>query len=469
LYLDFFQMLKEPFHVTPDPAFLYLSESHRKAMEALVEGISRRKGFVAIIGEVGTGKTTIIRAYLNQRDRSKVRPIYVFNANLSFDDLLEVIFLELGAKPVGATPQARLQELYEILRQAYLRDEIVVIFIDEAQNMPLDTLEQLRMVTNLEADGKKLLQVALVGQPELNAKLARPDMRQLKQRVAMRAVIEYLNPKESAEYIQHRVRQVLIRPEEPFSEGAIREIVESAKGAPRMINILCDNALVAAFGKHEKPVSARTAREVAREYVRDPENDADGGTKRERRRPPILVILGSSALLVAFILVAIHALTDVEMFPGGRNRPEPKESPVPTPVTLATPTPSPAPTRTPEATPRPTPEATPSPTPISTPVPTPMATPSPSPTPTPAPVPTPSPSPAPTPSPTAVLTPSPTPRPTPTPTPRPSPTLTPTPRPTPRPTATPTPRPTPAPPPVELRPEDSVLPPLTDDLLKLPL
>ncbi len=231
MYLDFFGLEREPFHITPDPEFLFPSPSHKEAFATVMYGVQQQKGFVVVTGEVGTGKTTVLRAYLQKLKGSDIQPIYLFDPHLEFDELLEAILTELGAPPdAGQTQFARLQWLRHYLIDAYSAGRSVVLIIDEAQNMPVGTLEQLRVLTNLETTKDKLLQVLLVGQPELEEKLALHELRQLNKRVAVRATLRALGTEEATDYVKHRIRQAGGTPETVFTSAALKAIVNSAKG-----------------------------------------------------------------------------------------------------------------------------------------------------------------------------------------------------------------------------------------------
>lgn len=267
MYLKFYQLRVKPFHVTPDPEFLFLSPSHKEALASVLYGVDSRKGFIAVTGEVGTGKTTVVRAFLAQRDQSKLKAIYLFNSNLSFEELLRTILTELNADPVDGTVSEMTARLHRVLISSYEAGVNVAVFIDEAQNMPVATLESLRMLSNLETNKEKLLQIVLAGQPELQDKLDRYELRQLNQRIAVRAHLVPLTAAESREYIEYRLTQVAYLPSRVFSEGALKHIVANAKGSPRTLNILCDNVLIAGYASQEKPVSAAAAKRAMADYV----------------------------------------------------------------------------------------------------------------------------------------------------------------------------------------------------------
>ena len=260
MYLKYYKLDKDPFSVSPDPEFLFLSSSHREAAASVYYGVAQRKGFVIIVGEVGTGKTTILRYFMEGIDRSKEDTIYIFNSNLSFTELLRTILDGSDEDD----PNVLLQQLYKRLIKTYREGRNVALIIDEAQNMPIETLENLRMLSNLETNKNKLIQIVLAGQPELDEKLNAYELRQLKQRIVIRAVITPLTRNESYEYIQHRLTTAAAKNTQIFKQGALRQIVKHAHGIPRDLNILCDNTLLAGFAHHDRPVSAATAREVVR-------------------------------------------------------------------------------------------------------------------------------------------------------------------------------------------------------------
>ena len=262
MYLKFFGLSKEPFHITPDPEFLYLSPSHRQALGSIIYGINQRKGFIAIVGEVGVGKTTILRAYLEKTRPQKGKTIYIFHPNVSFPILLKTILQGLSLTPVGETPSEMLKQLHEALINEYRSGGTVVLLIDEAQHMPIKTLENLRMLSNLESSTDKLIQIVLIGQPELEDRLNRHELRQLRQRIAIWAKIEPLTKQESRAYIDFRIAQVTHEEVKIFSKGAVALLVKVAGGIPRRLNVLCDNALVTSFGYQTKPVTSKIVREI---------------------------------------------------------------------------------------------------------------------------------------------------------------------------------------------------------------
>ena len=262
MYLDFYHLNRKPFRITPDPEFLYFSPSHKEALAAIAYGVEERKGIIAVTGEVGTGKTTLLRSLLGSADPERLKSAYVYNPNVSFPVLLQTIFQELGIPSESGEVSGRVDRFHHYLIDEYKKDNVVALFIDEAQNMPVETLENLRMLSNLESSADKLLQIVLCGQPELERLLGRNELRQLKSRIAVRATISVLSRQESLAYIHYRLSKSSRREPDIFTKAALERIIRKAKGNPRSINILCDNALITGFGSGEKKVSFRTVGEI---------------------------------------------------------------------------------------------------------------------------------------------------------------------------------------------------------------
>jgi general secretion pathway protein A len=266
MYQNFYHLKREPFHITPDPEFLFLSPSHKQALGSIVYGVKNRKGFIVITGEVGVGKTTILRSYLEGVTKEKTKVIYIFNANVTFPNLLRTIYKELGLFSDTENVVEMLDDLYQILMEEYKHGNTVLLIVDEAQNMPMRTLENLRMLSNLETSKDKLLQIVLVGQCEFENILDQYNLRQLKQRIAIRSTILPFTEGESTAYIEHRLAKAANNGSRVFTGRALRRIVKEAKGIPRNLNILCDNALITGFGYKMRPVNAKVVKEVITDF-----------------------------------------------------------------------------------------------------------------------------------------------------------------------------------------------------------
>lgn len=262
MYLKFYSLREAPFGVTPDPAFLYLSASHKEALAALLYGIEKRKGFITITGEVGSGKTTVLRAFLAKINAERVKAVYLFNPELTFPELIRAIFGELGLGEPDPGLASAIGRLHHYLIENYRQGKHVVLIVDEAQRMPVETLERLRVLSNLETAKDKLLQIVLCGQPEFEEVLSTRALRQLRERVAIRANIRLLTRDESLGYVRHRLGRVSYGKTPAISPAALGRIVRYARGNPRTLNIVCDNALIAGYAEQARPVTAGIARQV---------------------------------------------------------------------------------------------------------------------------------------------------------------------------------------------------------------
>lgn len=266
MYLNFYDLQKEPFQITPDPSFLYLSHVHKEALASIIYGVEKRKGFVLITGAVGVGKTTILRAYLEKAEAKNLRIIYVFNSNISYSNLLRYVFSELDIVPQSGEICHMVSQLHQKLLDEYREGRNVLLLIDEAQNMPIDTLENLRMLSNFETATEKLIQIVFSAQPEFEKTLNLDELKQLKQRIAVKATIYPFTTDEGVTYIHHRLKTAGHKEKLIFSDGALKEIVKAARGIPRVINVLCDNSLITAFGYGKKRIGVGIVREITRDF-----------------------------------------------------------------------------------------------------------------------------------------------------------------------------------------------------------
>lgn len=264
MYNEYFGFREKPFNVTPDPRYFYTNPVYQEAYANLLYGIQERKGFIVLAGEVGTGKTTLLRRLMSQLEES-VRFVFFYNTTLSFEELVSFACDELGLTVKGNGRLQKIQALNEFLTEQSRQGGTVVLLIDEAQNLTDDVLENLRLLSNLETATEKLLQIVLVGQTELDAKLAQPQLRQVKQRVALQCRLDRLKDREVGPFINYRLRVAGYEREDLFTPEAIREVGFCSKGIPRLINIICDNALLIAYATTAKSISAEMIREVARD------------------------------------------------------------------------------------------------------------------------------------------------------------------------------------------------------------
>ena len=313
MYAPFFGLTQAPFSIAPDPHMLFMSERHREALAHLLYGVGGRDGassgsgggFVLLTGEIGTGKTTVCRCFLEQIP-AHCNVAYIFNPKLTVVELLQSVCEEFRIAPpkyrLLPTVKDYVDPLNAFLLQAHAAGKNNVLIIDEAQNLSADVLEQLRLLTNLETSERKLLQIVLIGQPELRDKLKRPELEQLAQRVIARYHLMALTEAETAQYIGHRLDVSGLKSPLPFDRKALRRIHQLARGVPRRINLLCDRALLGAFASGEAVVSARMVDKAAAE-VFDPTSRPPASAAR-RRQGWVLMGLGTiagAALVAAFV------------------------------------------------------------------------------------------------------------------------------------------------------------------------
>jgi general secretion pathway protein A len=326
-YGGFYGFESAPFHVTPDPTLLFPTETHRAALGAIEYGIAAGKGFIAVTGEVGVGKTTVLRVCLDGLDSTKYKIIYLFSPALSTAELYATILEDFD---VTLPPTSNATDLLRVLQRTLLAvhesGQQVVLAVDEAQQMPEATLESLRILSNLETDKSKLMQIILVGQPELEAVLAKHSMRQLAQRIAVRARVKSLTFKQSCRYIVHRTRcagRLATRP--LFTTPALLYVAFIAGGIPRTINICCDNALINGYGHAAERINFRIAREAC---------------KAMKFRSPLWRAAAVAAALLALVGLIATGNTLLRYFYAARAEPAPAvlQTPPPAP-TAATATP----------------------------------------------------------------------------------------------------------------------------------
>ena len=266
MYEHFYGLRERPFDLTPDPRYLVATEVHQEALSNIEYAIASRKGVALLVGESGTGKTTVIRAAINKQS-SRTHCVHLHNPALTRKE-----FVQMLAARFGLSPRARksktdlLLELEQLLRQRRDAQEATVLVVDEAQSLPLELLEEIRLLSNIETDDEKLLSLIIAGQPELADRLTDQSLRQLKQRIALRCELRPLNLPESCGYIAGRIAAAGGTPGEIFSREAVVLIHERSRGVPRAINVIADNALVSGFAAEQRLVTTPLVREVCRDF-----------------------------------------------------------------------------------------------------------------------------------------------------------------------------------------------------------
>ena len=266
MYCDFYQLTERPFNVTPDPKFLYLNARYREAIASLNYGITQRKGFITLIGEAGTGKTTLLKRLLEDLD-AKTKSVFIFNTNVTFEEILEYIFAEFDLPVHNGKKLYMLQRLNSFLLEELRGGSNVALLIDEAQDLEFSVLEDLRLLSNLETAKEKILQIVLSGQPELGQKLSNPVLRQLRQRIGINCRLLPLSRDEITEYIQFRLQAAGCPDLKLFSREAEDQIYHFSRGIPRLVNVVCDNALVIGYALGKKRIGADLISEAAADLL----------------------------------------------------------------------------------------------------------------------------------------------------------------------------------------------------------
>lgn len=298
MYKNFFSFRERPFKLVPNPAYLFLSKSHEEVLAHLAYAVIQGDGFVEITGEVGTGKTTLCRAFLENLDNN-TKAAYIFNPNLNSIQLLKTINDEFGIDSDADNTKDLIDRLNSFLIAKKAQGKNVILIIDEAQNLTTEVLEQLRLLSNLETSRDKLLQIILVGQPELGEKLDSHELRQLDQRITLRCQLVPLSHKEVREYIQHRINIASKKAGIQFAGAAYRSIYHYSRGIPRLINIVCDRALLTAFVLDQQIISGKIAMAAIREL------GVKGDIKRHRLQKWKRAILFFSLLCTVIFVVMV--------------------------------------------------------------------------------------------------------------------------------------------------------------------
>ena len=267
MYKQFFGLTKNPFEISPDPFFYHATPRHNEALANLHYGVGRRKGFIVITGEVGTGKTLLVRCLLAELRKNNIAFGYVFNPLLSTTEFFQYIMADLGLQYSGRSKTEMLLDLNRFLIQRHARGLITALVVDEAQALRPELLEEIRLLTNLETSQQKLLQIVLMGQPELESILDSPSLRQLKQRISLRCQLFPFDEAQTHSYVLSRLERAGAKPEPPiFEPEALTKIFEYSRGIPRIINNLCENSMVNAFARQQRNVTADLITEVAADF-----------------------------------------------------------------------------------------------------------------------------------------------------------------------------------------------------------
>ena len=269
MYKSFFGLKDNPFNVNPDPRYLFHTKEIEEALSGLMYGIQSRKGFITLIGEVGTGKTTLINRLVDWLHQRRARTAFLFNSRMNTNQLFDFILAEFGIPCESRSKSQQLMSLNQWLLDRYGAGETTVLIVDEAQNLTYPVLEEIRLLTNLETSTEKLLQIVLSGQQELEEKLKLPQLRQLRQRIMLRCKTSPLTKEQTHDYINERLRIAGASGEVIFSPKSVETIHLYSLGIPRVVNLLCEHSLVNAYVDQERPISAKIVENVAHEFQLD--------------------------------------------------------------------------------------------------------------------------------------------------------------------------------------------------------
>jgi general secretion pathway protein A len=269
MYKSYFGLKENPFNVNPDPRYLYLTKQIEEALTGLMYGIQTRKGFITLTGEVGTGKTTLVNRLLDWLRQRRTRTAFLFNSRMNTSHLFDFILAEFEINCESRTKSQQLMKLNQWLLERYRAGETAVLIVDEAQNLSYPVLEEIRMLTNLETSTEKLLQIVLSGQPELEEKLKLPQLRQLKQRITLRCRTAPLTKEQTHAYIAERLRIAGTTGEQIFSPEAMDTVHMYSLGIPRVVNLLCEHALINTYVEQERVVTPKIVEDIAREFQLD--------------------------------------------------------------------------------------------------------------------------------------------------------------------------------------------------------
>jgi len=281
MYKSFFGLKENPFNVNPDPRYLFLTKEIEEALSGLMYGVQNRKGFITLIGEVGTGKTTLINRLVDWLHQRQVRTAFLFNSRMNTNQLFDFILAEFGISCESRTKSQQLMKLNQWLLERYRAGETTVLIVDEAQNLTYPVLEEIRLLTNLETSTEKLLQIVLSGQQELEEKLKLPQLRQLRQRIMLRCKTSPLTKEQTHDYIIERLRIAGASGELIFTPKTVETIHLYSLGIPRVVNLLCEHSLINAYVEQQRSISPKIVEDVAHEFQLDEvEPTAPAGSTR---------------------------------------------------------------------------------------------------------------------------------------------------------------------------------------------
>jgi general secretion pathway protein A len=265
MYQSFYGFREMPFNITPDPRFLFLSHTHQEALQHLKYGVREKKGFIVLVGEVGCGKTTLCRRFLDDLDPAHFDTALILNPRITETQMLKAILTELGETKLSRSQNDLVAQVSRVLLERIEKGRDIVLIIDEAQNLKFEVLEQIRLLSNLETDRQKLLQIVLLGQPELKEVLARDELRQLRQRILVHYELHPLSSDDVSQYIQHRLSLAGGNGRPSFTRWALRAIHRGSGGIPRVVNNLCDKSLLSAFIRESDEVNYWDVRRAIRD------------------------------------------------------------------------------------------------------------------------------------------------------------------------------------------------------------
>ncbi len=265
MYQSFYGFREMPFNITPDPRFLFLSATHQEALQHLKYGVREKKGFIVLVGEVGCGKTTLCRRFLDDLDPAHFDTALILNPRVTETQMLKAILTELGETKIARSQNDLVAQVNRVLLERIEKGRDIVLIIDEAQNLKFEVLEQIRLLSNLETDRQKLLQIVLMGQPELKDVLARDELRQLRQRILVHYELHPLSSTDVTQYVQHRLSLAGGNGRPAFTRWALRALHRASGGIPRVVNNLCDKALLSAFIRESDEVNYWDIRRAARD------------------------------------------------------------------------------------------------------------------------------------------------------------------------------------------------------------